>query len=473
MFFEATPTTRQMYDLNHRAIHEQNRVQMTPPNRGEATDHFYGGLSRVYATFADQAERVGFRVARGGEQALIEDLCRDPRAVEALQSARNRAALAQPGSVADAALQDAVAAAGVLGRLHRQTQLALLAPTARAAAMGLRNDFGTAKAAHIVADALRNVEALAPGQSPNMAAMADADLNMAGGLAENLTQYLYMAFTEPRPPLHYEQVFKVQGGINIGLLSLQVLFYRIRGEARVWDGGEGDYGNSGPGVAQYRAPVIHLRSSDNLNIIDQAREVLIYGAANLRTEQLYAAHEFAANRLAWGLQVPSPNQLQPLSLKNWPGVTKIALDGTLATLTATDLYNALTDAINTPIIKSNQAFMPDRLYVTPAIRQAMDKVYVVGGTGTATTVAGMFAQAHPEVKVEVVWELSDLFATGTDAFFACPSTGPAAPVFLRNAPLMLPTYSYGTGIRRDVYSTVAGLVWGAPVGALIFTIDRV
>lgn len=450
------------YQLEHRNLHPRFGGSATPIASGEPHDHFRAGLGIIHSAMADSAEELGFRIARDDSGQLFRDLGRAVSHNDAMKAAAARSGLAKPGTAADAALQDAATLADSYGHIMRNTRMRLYRPFARRLAMQMREEHGAQVVADSVASWFRQDGKKLRG---DVATMADADLNQAGGLVENLTAYIFMAFVEPQAPLHYRDVFRIQGGINIGLEFLQVLFYTMRGEAKVWDGTAGDYSNSGPGVSQLKLPVINFRSSDNLDIITAARELLVFNAANLRTKQLKLAHDLMHNRLAFGIQRQDPPQLPIQSLVNWPGLT-VKDDGqVLNGITSLALYNELVTAIQEPYEISNQAFMPDRLGITVGVQTAMKAPMVIGGAVVADSVESFFVKNFPGVKIEAMWELLDLFGDNTEAIFAYPASGDAAPVYLMNEPIMLPQFTYGYGVRTDMYSTGAGLVWGAPVGA--------
>mgnify|MGYP003650748525 CR=1 FL=1 len=469
------PGGHQLYQLDHRSLHERRAVPMREVDGEEARSGYLGGLGRVHMALADAAEREGFRIATGKADDLIREMSR----TAAVNGAMNKAmadALALDGTAAHAALADAGKLADVYGRIQRNAQRALIEPCARHMAQTLREQYGR----QVVADSL----ALACSEGivrngrrrtikiADRAALADADLNLAGGLVENLTQYLFMAFKEPQAPRHWREVFRVQGGINIGLLFLQVLFYTIRGEAKVWEGTSGDYGNSGPGAGQLKLPVIHLRSSDNLDIITAARELLVFGAANMRTQQLRDAHDLVVNRATFGMDLASPEQLPTLSLRNWPGVTAKTAPGTLAGMTSEELFEQLQAIIQEPKEISNQAFEADTIAMDVALQTASQKPMVLGGTPVGVSVWEYFRQQFPNVERKIMWELKDLYGSGLSTAFGYPAGTDAAPVALYNEPQMLPQYTYGFGVRSDMYSTYAGIVWPAPVGAEIRNFDR-
>ena len=464
------PRGHALYDLDHTSLHEQRDVGRTEVAGKDNRAAYLGGLGRIHMALADAAEREGFKIAEGKADFLVQEMSRTVEHNRAI-----REALATPGSAADAALQNASALADAYGRIYRNAQREVIRPFAREMASRMRDQFGARAVADAVSGWCANATDRKGRRKPitvDATALADADLNLAGGLVENLTQYLYMAFREPQAPLHYRDMFRVQGGINIGLMYLQVLFYTIRGEASVWDGTAGDYGNSGPGVSQLKLPVVHFRSSDNLDIITAARETLVFGGQNLRTEQLRRAHELMVNRASFGIQNGSPEQLPTLNLRNWPGVTVKTAATPLDEMTPYELFEEMQAAIQEPLDISNQAFDPDTLAITVAINTQAQKPMVIGGTPVGISTMGYFKQQFPRVDVRVMWELKDLYASGTDSMVAYPKGSDAAPVALWNEPVMLPQFTYGFGVRSDMYSTFAGIVWPAPVGAEVRNINR-
>ena len=459
-------TGLQFFDLDHRSIQERRDLFVRPVASGDATDDFRRGLGVIHSAMADAAREMGFKIAEGDSGQLFRDLGRSVASHDKMRAAAARAELAHPGTQADAALQDASTLADSYGKIMRDTRRKVVAPCAQALAGHMISQYGKQAAADMVSKACNagGTKVKTRGALADAATMADADLNQAGGLVENLTSYLFMSFVEPIAPQHYRDVFRIQGGINIGLQFLQVLFYTIRGEAKVWDGTDGDYGISGPGVGQLKLPVMNFRSSDTLDIITAARELLVFGAANLRIQQLKRAHDFMHNRLAFGLQVPAPGDVQGSSLKNWPGLT-VKNDGATYNSTSLTIYQEMVKAIMEPMTISNQAFEPDTLVFPVGFSQLIKQPMVIGGVAVADSIESYFRKNFPGVDLKVAWEMSNLFASGTDALLAFPKSGDAAPVYIMNEPIMLPQFTYGYGVRADMYSTSAGLVWGAPVGA--------
>lgn len=456
----------QYFDLDHKAVFEHRDIPVRPVS-GPASDDFRRGLGVIHSAMADAAEAMGFRIGTGDSGALFRDLSRAVSVNDKIRAAAARAELANPGTAADAALKDAATLADSYGSILRNVRRKVVQPCAQAMAQYYTGIYGK----RAVADALARTGIKTRGVAADAATMADADLNQAGGLVENLTSYLFMSFVEPIAPQHYRDVFRIQGGINIGLQFLQVLFYTIRGEAKVWDGTDGDYGISGPGVGQLKLPVMNFRSSDTLDIVTAARELLVFGASNLRIQQLKRAHDFMHNRLAFGLQVPAPGDVQGSSLKNWPGLT-IKADGASSTSTAYTLYQEMVKAIQEPKTISNQAFEPDTLVYDVGFDTLIKQPMVIGGAAVADSIESFFRKNYPSVNLMVAWEMNNLFASSTSSILAYPKSGDAAPVYLMNEPIMLPQFTYGYGVRSDMYSTSAGLVWGAPVGAEVRLITQ-
>jgi hypothetical protein len=426
----------------------------------------------VAHAFSDACEAHGFKVPETEKIPLLRDLGRSPKTTTAIHQARLRAEFAHPGTQADAALQDAAALADTYASIQRTARLIL----ARRSAGQLVNQLlmgGRQRSA--LADSVaawcregvvdrRGVrrQVKVRGALADAAAMADADLNAPGGLLENLTQYLYMAFLEPMAPLHFREVFRIQSGIGLGLLQLQILFYFMRGEARAWEGGGGDFGNSGPGVNQLLLKVCHFRSSDTVNIITEAREQLVFGAAGMRQRNLIRAHEVLHNRLAFGISRAAPPDLPIQGLATYPGLVVKSGGLSISGAPAQQIYNALIGAVDDPMIASNQALVPDILGITPTISMYLAQPMVIGGVAVADSIESYFRKTRPGVELRVMWELSGLLGASVESMFAYPSNSDASPFYLFNDVIQLPNWTNGYSVEMNAYSTSAGVLIPSP-----------
>lgn len=445
------------FQIEHRSITEQGVPRVTPITDSRERAGFRGGHQIVTQALSDALEDAGFKVQSNELLDMTGSLSRSAWHQRGISEAKQRAQIARPGTAADAALKDA------------RTRIARRFATETA--IRLRGQHGAMKTADSVASWIRSEPRLA-GVSADAATLADADLNQAGGLVENLTAYLYMAFLEPQAPLHYREVFRIRGGIGLGLMYLQILFYTIRGEAKVWEGQAGDYRNSGPGVVQLKLPVVHFRSSDVRDIITEAREQLVFGAAGIRQMNLIRAHEVLHNRMAFGISRQSPPALPVQGLSTYPGLVIRSGGYNLATSSAVAIYNEMVAAMEEPKVNSNQAFTPDCLEITPRIRQALKQPMVIGGVAVADSIESFFMKNYPGVQLRDAWEFSGLLGSGVETMFAYPANSDASPIYLMNEPLTLPQWTNGYAVEMNAYSTAAGVLIPSPIGAELRTIDQ-
>lgn len=481
--FAAHSVHQNFWDIDPHSLDERDqegkgRLPILTPVSGAARGSFDNGRLVVAQAFSDACEAHGFKIPETEKIPLLRELGRNPERTSAIHAARLRGEFAHPGTQADAALQDAATLADTYASIQRHARTIL----ARRSAGQLVNQLlmgGRSK--HAVADSVaawcregvvgrngRRRVVKVRGAVADGAAMADADLNAAGGLIENLTQYLYMAFLEPMAPLHFREVFRIQSGIGLGLLQLQILFYFMRGEARSWDGTGGDYGNSGPGVNQLLLKVCHFRSSDTVNMITEAREQLVFGAAGMRQRNLVRAHEVLHNRLAFGISRNAPPDLPIQGLATYPGLL-VKSDGlNINTATAAAIFNAMSSAMDDPMIASNQAFDPDVLGITPTIAKKIKQPMVIGGVTVFGSIEGYWRNAYPGKDIRVMWELSGLLGTGVETMFAFPKNSDAAPYYLFNDVIQLPNWTNGYSVEMNAYSTSAGVLIASPVGAELY-----
>lgn len=471
------------WDIDPHSIDErdadgsQTIPRLTPVRETRERIAFDNGKNVIAGAFADSLEAHGFRLLDTEKLPMYNELAQLPATSEA-QAKALRAELARPGSMADAAMQDASKLATTYNYIQRQTRRNLARKSAEQLVGQLlaRGHSRRALADSLAAwcqqgvvkrNGARQVVKVR-GAMADAAAMADADLNAPGGLVENMTEYLYLAFLEPMAPLHFREVFKLQMGIGLGLLQIQILFYFMRGEARSWDGTGGDYGNSGPGVSPYYMQVCHFRSSDSLNIIQEAREQLVFGAAGMRQRNLIRAHEVLHNRMAFGIARNAPPDLPIQGLSNYPGLTVASGGLNINTATPAAIYNAMVSAVDDPVINSNQAFTPNVLGITPKIHKALAQPYTLGGTNPSVSIESYFRQTRPGVELKVMWELSNLLGTNVDSMFAYPSNTDAAPYYLFNDVVQLPNWTNGYAVEMNAYSTSAGVLIASPVGAELY-----
>lgn len=458
------------FQIEHRSVTERGEPRIVPITDSRERAGFRGGHQVVTQALADALEDAGFKVQENELLDMTGSLSRSAWHQRGINEAKQRAQIARPGTAADAALKDAASLADAYAAVLKDARTRIARRSALQLAQQLRGVHGTLKTADSVAGWLRSEPRL--GITADAAALADADLNQAGGLVENLTAYLYMAFLEPQAPLHYREVFRIRGGIGLGLMYLQILFYTIRGEAKVWEGQAGDYRNSGPGVVQLKLPVVHFRSSDVRDIITEAREQLVFGAAGIRQMNLIRAHEVLHNRIAFGISRSSPPALPVQGLSTYPGLVIRSGGFNLATSSATDIYNEMVAAMEEPKVNSNQAFTPDCLEITPRIRQALKQPMVIGGVAVADSIESFFVKNYPGVQLRDAWELSGLLGSGVETMFAYPANSDASPIYLMNEPLTLPQWTNGYAVEMNAYSTAAGVLIPSPIGAELRTIDQ-
>lgn len=457
---------------------ETRMPAVTPVTAGRDRATFDAGRAVVAQAFSDACEAHGFKIPETEKIALIRDLGRSPNRTSEIHQARLRAEFAHPGTAADAALQDAGRLADTYASIQRHARYAI---AKRSANQLMGQLLGSGRSRHALADSVaawcregvpgRNGQrkpVKVRGAMADAAVMADADLNAPGGLLENMTQYMYMAFLEPMAPLHFREVFRIQSGIGLGLLQLQILFYFMRGEARSWDGTGGDYGNSGPGVNQLLLKVVHFRSSDTVNMITEAREQLVFGAAGMRQRNLIRAHEVLHNRLAFGISRNAPPDLPIQGLASYPGLVIKSGGLNINTAAPSAIYDAMSGAINDPMIASNQAFDPDVLAITPTIAKKIKQPMVIGGVAVADSIESYWRKAFPGKDIRVMWELSGLLGSGVESMFAFPKDSDAAPYYIFNDVIQLPNWTNGYAVEMNAYSTSAGVMIASPVGAEIY-----
>jgi len=461
-----------LYQIDHRSISERGEVGLTPIVDQRERANFRGGHQIVVQALSDAMEAAGFKPQQREALDLLGSLSRSAWSQRGINEAKQRLAIARPGTAADAALKDAAALADAYAGVMKDARTRIARRFATETAIRLRGQHGALKTADSVATWCNEAGIKVRGATADAATMADADLNQAGGLVENLTAYLYMAFLEPQAPVHYREVFRIRGGIGLGLMYLQILFYTIRGEARAWEGQSGDYRNSGPGVTQLKLPVVHFRSSDVRDIITEAREQLVFGAAGIRQMNLIRAHEVLHNRMAFGVSRQSPPALPAQGLATYPGLTIRSGGYNLATSSPLAIFNEMVAAMEEPKVNSNQAFAPDTLEITPRIRQALKQPMVIGGVAVADSIESFFLKSYPGVQLRDAWELSGLLGTGVEAMFAYPSNSDASPIYLMNEPLTLPQWTNGYAVEMNAYSTAAGVLIPSPIGAELRTIDQ-
>lgn len=474
------------WDIDPHSIHErdadgsQSIPRLSPVSDTRQRISFDNGKMAISNAYADALDEHGFKLLDTEKLPLYRELAQLPATSTAQHAARLRAELAQPGSMADAAMQDAASLATMYNHIQRATRRNL----ARRSAVQLVGQLlGRGHSRRALADSLatwcragvvgrngRKRPVKCRGAMADAAVMgaADADLNAPGGLVENMTEYLYMAFLEPMAPLHFREVFRLQMGIGLGLLQIQILFYFMRGEARSWDGTGGDYGNSGPGVNPYYMQVCHFRSSDSLNIIQEAREQLVFGAAGMRQRNLIRAHEVLHNRMAFGIARNAPPDLPIQGLSNYPGLTVVSGGLNIRNATPAAIYNAMISAVDDPVINSNQAFVPNVLGITPTIRKYLAQPYTLGGSAPSISIEAYFRQTRPGVELKDMWELQNLLGATTDSMFAYPSNTDAAPYYLFNDVIQLPNWTNGYAVEMNAYSTSAGVLIASPVGADLY-----
>lgn len=465
------------FDIDTSSVDERGGdPRLTPVSDQRSRSGFRGGMATVHAAYADSLAEVGFRPITSETGEITRELGRSVKRNDEIGAARARAKLAKPGTEAEAALADAAQLADTYGHVMRATRMRIARQSALSLAQQLRGRYGVQQVADSVvrwrAEGLPDSMGNPRRFNADRAALADADLAAPGGLVENLTSWLYMAFLEPQAPLHYRDVFRIQGGIGLGLMRLQVLFYAIRGEAKEWDGTGGDYRNSGPGVSPLYLPIIHFRSSDVRDIITEAREQLVFGAAGLRQMNLIRAHDVLHNRMAFGISRANPPQLPIQGLATYPGLLVRSSGLDLASATSNALYQELVAAMEEPKINSNQAFEPDTLAITPRISQALKAPMVIGGVTVADSIESFFRKNYPGVDLRPMWELSGLMGSGVESIFAFPKGTDAAPYYLMNEPLTLPQWTNGYSVEMNAYSTAAGVLIPSPVGAELRNIDQ-